>query len=149
MNDYPSKLKELIEEFKLIESRNDRMDMLIYYADEFMEVSDEIISRPYPEENRVPSCESGAFIFSELYHNGNIHFHFAVDNPQGISAKAMAVIVEKTISGESPEVVSKIREEIIYDFFGKNLSMGRNMGLTSMITVIRNHAISHLTTFTK
>ncbi|OLS22428.1 MAG: hypothetical protein HeimC2_29550 [Candidatus Heimdallarchaeota archaeon LC_2] len=141
MDDYPSKLKELIEEFKLIESRNDRMDMLIYYSEEFKEVSDKISSRPYPEENRVPSCESGAFIFSELDHDGKIHFHFAVDNPQGISAKAMAVIIDKTVSGESPEAVSKLREEIVYDFFGKNLSMGRNMGLTSMIVVIRNHAL--------
>ena len=141
MDDHPSRLNELIEDFKLIESRNDRMDMLIYYADEFMEVSDNIVARPYPEENRVPSCESGAFVFSELDKNGKIHFYFAVENPQGISAKAMAVIIDKTLSGESPEIVAKIREEIVYDFFGTNLSMGRNMGLTSMIAVIRNHAL--------
>ena len=141
MDDYPSKLKELIEEFKLIENRNDRMDMLIYYADEFMEVPNDIVSRPYPEENRVPFCESGAFIFSKLDRDGKIHFYFAVDNPQGISAKAMAVIIDKTLSGESADVVAKIREEIVYDFFGKNLSMGRNMGLTSMIAVIRDHAL--------
>jgi cysteine desulfuration protein SufE len=144
MDDYPLKLNKLIEEFKLIENRNDRMDMLIYYSEEFKEVSGEIATHPYPEENRVPSCESGAFVFSKLDNEGKIHFHFAVENPQGISAKAMAVILDKTVSGEFPDVVAKLREEIVYDFFGKNLSMGRNMGLTSMIAVVRDHALSQL-----
>ncbi|MHA2277803.1 MAG: SufE family protein, partial [Candidatus Kariarchaeaceae archaeon] len=88
----------------MIDNRNDRMDMLIYYAEKFKEVSNDIVSRPFPEENKVPSCESGAFVFSELDNSGKIHYHFAVDNPQGISAKAMAVIVAETLSGEPPKV---------------------------------------------
>ncbi|OLS21743.1 MAG: hypothetical protein HeimC2_32470 [Candidatus Heimdallarchaeota archaeon LC_2] len=144
MNDYPSRLQELIEEFKMIENRNERMDMLIYYSEEFKEVPSEMVSRPYPEQNRVPSCESGAFVFSELNQSGKIKFHFAVENPQGISAKAMAVIIDQSVSGEPPEMVAKIGEEIVYDFFGKNLSMGRIIGLTSMISVVRDQALNHL-----
>lgn len=144
MGEYPGKLKELIEDFKLIQNRNERMDMLIYYSEEFKKVSENIVTPPYPEENRVPACESGAFVFSELDDEGKIHFYFAIENPQGISAKAMAVIIDQTLSGETPEIVSKIKEEIVYDFFGKNLSMGRNMGLTSMIAVVRDHATKYL-----
>ena len=99
---YPKKVEELIEDFSMITNQNERTDMLIYYADRFKEVPSHIASRPFPEEYRVITCESQAYVWSEFREDGTMKFYFAVENPQGISAKAMACILDETISGETP-----------------------------------------------
>jgi hypothetical protein len=54
----------------------------------------EYYKRPFPAYNKVPACESDAYVFP-VEKNGSLEFFFAVENPQGISAKALAVILAK------------------------------------------------------
>jgi len=136
----PEKLAELVNDFKLVSDKNERMDMLIFYAEDFEEVPQEIATRPFPEDKRVPACESEAYVWSELQ-DGKMKFYFAVENPQGISAKAMAAILDETVSGSSPEEVAKLSPDVVYELFGKNLSMGKSAGLTSLVSVVKGHAV--------
>ena len=137
----PIKLQELVDDFKEISDKNQRMDMLIYYAEDFEQVPEEIAKQPYPEENKVPACESQAYVWSSLNPNQTMNFYFAVENPQGISAKAMAAIITDTLSGETPDEIAKIEPEVVYELFGRNMSMGKSAGLTSLINIVRSHAI--------
>ncbi len=140
MTDYPEKLQEIIEDFEWITDRSERTDMLIYYADQFVEVPERIATRPYPEDHRVPACESEAFVWMEPQPDGTLKFHFAVENPQGLSAKAMAAILDQTISGLSPEKIAKISPDIVFALFGKDISMGKGQGLTAMVRQVKTYA---------
>lgn len=136
----PIALQELLEDFKSIQDPNERADMLIYYADEFQSVPESIATSPYPETNKVPGCESQAYVFAEEKTDGGLRFYYAVENPQGISAKAMAAILTEVTSDASLQEIAEINPEIIYEFFGKNVAMQRGLGLTNMVAMTRSIA---------
>jgi cysteine desulfuration protein SufE len=73
-----------------------------------------------------------------------LDFHFAVENPQGISAKALAVLLGDTLSGAPPEQVAAVPQDIVYQVFGSELSMGKSMGLMGMVSMVANLAKKQL-----
>ncbi len=137
---YPQKLARMLELFATIEDRSDRIDALISLADKFEEVPPRVATRPFPEKHRVPHCESEAFVFTEANPDGTLKFHFAVENPQGISAMATAAILDQTLSGQPLEEVVQISPEIIYQLFGRELSTGKGLGLTGIVSLVQHAA---------
>lgn len=137
---YPEKLANLLDLFGSIEDRSDRIDALISMADKFEPVPESIAARPYPEENRVPHCESEAFVFAVENPDGTLQFHFAVENPQGISAMATAAILRKTLSGQPLKQIADVPSDFIYDLFGRELSTGKGLGLTGIVSMVRQAA---------
>jgi cysteine desulfuration protein SufE len=144
MSDYPKKLEEVVEILSLLSDQQERRDILIDYAESFKEVPSEISNRPFPEENKVPFCESGAYVWTLPQQDGTLKLFFAVENPQGISARALCAILASTLSGEKPENIIKIDEDLIYKIFGESLSMGKNMGLTGIIQRVVRDAKKYL-----
>jgi cysteine desulfuration protein SufE len=128
----PARLAELVEDFRFVD-RSDRMQLLIEYADRFKEVPPEVATRPFPEECHVARCESQAYVWATDLPDGSQKYHFAVENPQGLSAKAWAVIMDETLSGEPLENVLAVSPEVVFDLFGKELSMGKGQGLMGML----------------
>ena len=61
----PAKLSALLEALRLIQDRGERIQVLIGIANRFKGVPDRIAARPYPDEHRVPGCESQAFVWAE------------------------------------------------------------------------------------
>lgn len=137
MSNYPEKLQNVLDALSLIPDETERVSLLIDYADKFKEVPPEVAKKPYPEENKVPFCESGAYVWTRQLQDGSLKFYFAVENPQGVSAKALAAILDNTLSGESAKNILNISEDVIYNIFGQGLSMGKNMGLTGIIQMIK------------
>ncbi len=144
MGDYPKKLNKVVETLSLLSDQQERRDILIDYAERFKEVPSEISSRPFPEDNKVPFCESGAYVWTLLQDDGTLRLFFAVENPQGISARSLCTILASTLSGEKPENIIKIDEDLVYKIFGESLSMGKNMGLTGIIQRIIRDAKKYL-----
>ena len=140
MSLYPEKLIDFIETLSLISDPTERIDFLISYADKFKEVSPDIAVPPYQEENKIPFCESGAYVWVHPQEDGTLKFSFAVENPQGVSAKALAAILMSTLSGEQAEKISSIPDDLVYQIFGQGLSMGKNVGLTGIVQYIRRKA---------
>jgi sulfur transfer protein SufE len=66
-----------------------------------------------------------------------VRLAFAVENPSGVSAKALAAILESTLSGLSPEEIASVDPEIVEQIFRQNISMGKGMGLMSMVQAVR------------
>jgi cysteine desulfuration protein SufE len=143
----PRKLADLLEALRLVPDRGERIQMLIGIADRFRRVPAEIASPPYPEAHRVPGCESQAYVWAEDLPGGTLKFHFAVENPQGISAMATSVILDETLSGAPLEQVARVPREIIYDIFGSELSMGKSMGLMGIVSMVQNFARRRLARF--
>ena|SRR5579862_1822332 len=132
-----TRLKETLDDLALLADRQERIDYLISIAEEFVNPgSDEV---PRTAENRVPGCESEAYIVAEPMGEG-FKFRIAVDNPQGISAMAMAVILDQSLSGEEVAAIREVPEDIVYKIFGNELSMGKSMGLTGMVRMVKAKA---------
>ena len=46
-----------------------------------------------------PQCESDAYVWALKKPDDTLKLYFAVENPSGVSAKALAAILDKTLSG--------------------------------------------------
>jgi cysteine desulfuration protein SufE len=140
MPEIPEKLNNTLDTLSLVSDRSERIQLLIDIAERYREVPPRIAQRPFPEEHRVPACESEAYVWGEPRPDGTLEFHFAVENPQGISARAMAVLLGDALSGAPPEQVAAVPQDIVYRVFGNELSMGKSMGLMGMVSMITNLA---------
>ncbi|HEX2254248.1 MAG TPA: SufE family protein [Thermoanaerobaculia bacterium] len=140
MPELPPKLDDLLATLDLLEDRTDRIQYLIDVADRFREVPERLARRPFPEEHRVQGCESEAFVWAERRDDGTLDYHFAVENPQGVSAKSLAVILGETLSGTRPEEALRLSNDVVYRVFGNELSMGKSMGLIGMICKVQAEA---------
>ena len=137
---YPEKLSELVDTLGLMPDRMARIQLLIDVADRFSEVPERIATRPFPKDRQVPACESEAYLWAEKTAGDRLKFYFAVENPQGISAKAMAVILDESLSGEPLQEIAELSSNVVYDIFGRELSMGKSMGLMGMVAMVQNSA---------
>ena len=146
MAEYPAKLQETIEDFSFVTTRQERQQYLIQLADEFKDVKvpSDIAEQPYDESHRVPACESDAFVWWEQNDDGTLQFYFDVLNPQGLSAMAMAVILGHSCSGAPLEQVAEINDEVVFEFFGKNISMGKGRGLMGIVNMVKAAAVQNL-----
>ena len=115
----------------------DRTNMLLSYADQFREVPPEVATRPFPENHHIPQCESDAYVWALKNPDGTLKLHFAVENPSGVSAKALATILDRTLSGQAPSEIAKVDCAIVERIFRRNISMGKGMGLMAMVDAVR------------
>jgi cysteine desulfuration protein SufE len=141
----PERLEGFLSTLESLD-RSERIEMLIEVADQFRPVPTRIAQRPYLAEHRVPGCESEAYVWSEASAEGTLTFHFAVENPQGISAMALAEILRQSLSGAPLEEVAAVPADVVYRIFGNELSMGKSLGLMGMVNMIRAEARQHLQT---
>lgn len=136
MNIYPLKLQEIVDTISMFKDQNDRINVLIDFAEKFKEVPADVAVRPYPNEHKVEYCESEAYVWAKTNDDGTIKLYFAVENPQGVSAKALAVILDKGLSCETAENILKVNTDIVFEIFGQSLSMGKNLGLTGIVQMV-------------
>lgn len=143
MKRLPDRMEPLLASLESLD-RSDRIEMLIEMAGQFKPVPSRIAQRPFPIERRVPGCESEAYVWSEVTPEGTLTYYFAVENPQGISAMALAAILAESLSGAPPDEVAAVPADVVYRIFGKELSMGKSLGLMGMVNMVRETARQHL-----
>lgn len=128
-----SKLDDLLGLFADHPDQAERTQLLLDYADRFKDVPASVATRPFDKAALVPHCESEAYVWAVPNGDGTLKLHFAVENPSGVSAKALAVMLDRTLSGQPVEDVAKVDPEIVEQIFRQNISMGKGMGLMSMV----------------
>lgn len=131
------KLEELQETLDMFADPSGRADLLIGFADKFATVPPEVATPPWPKSHQVPQCESEAYVWVTLHPDRTVSLYFAVENPSGISAKALAVILDKVYSGQPAEDVLALDTEIVERVFRQNISMGKGLGLKSMVLAVQ------------
>lgn len=143
---YPEKLQTLIDDFSGITNRNERAEYLIEIADRFDEakVPAEVSQRPHDEDHHVKFCESDAYVWAHDQPDGTLKFYFDVLNPQGLSAMAMSVILDETLSGQPLDKVAAVNTDIIFKIFGQEISMGKGQGLMGIVNMVRHEAQKRL-----
>ncbi len=133
----PPKLQDVLDTFDMFPDRADRTNMLLSYADQFREVPPEVATRPFDASHQVPQCESDAYVWAMKGPDGTLRLHFAVENPSGVSAKALAAILDRTLSGLPAEEVANVDCSIVERVFRQNISMGKGMGLMAMVNAVQ------------
>jgi len=131
------KLEELQETLDMFADPAGRADLLIGFADTFKPVPADIATRPYAKSHQVPQCESEEYVWAQLQPDRTLKLHFAVENPSGISAKALAVILDSVFSGQPAEDVLALDSDIVERVFRQNISMGKGLGLKSMVLAVQ------------
>jgi cysteine desulfuration protein SufE len=131
------KLHALLETFDAFPDPSDRTSLLLSYADQFKEVPPEVARRPFAARNHIPQCESDAYLWGVANTDGTLTLHFAVENPSGVSAKALATILDRTLSGLPASEIAKVDSDIVERIFRRNISMGKGIGLMSMVDAVR------------
>lgn len=131
----PTKLQQLVDMFEMFDPA-DRTSMLLSYADRFKDVPPEVASRPFDRSHQVPQCESDAYAWALKRPDGTLRLFFVVENPSGVSAKALATILDKTLSGLPASEIATITPDIVEKIFRQNISMGKGMGLMSMVQAV-------------
>jgi cysteine desulfuration protein SufE len=138
---YPEPLQDLLDTFATFDDMSERAQVLISFSDGFKEVPPEVARRPFPKDHLVPACESEAYVWAMLEADGTMKLYFAVENPSGISARALAAMLTKTLSGLTPREIATVSPEIVERLFRQNISMGKGMGLMSMVGAVRTLAL--------
>lgn len=128
-----SKLNALLDLFAEYPDTAERTQLLLEYADRYKEVPASVATRPFDRSALVPHCESEAYVWAVPDGDGTLKLHFAVENPSGVSAKALAAILDRTLSGLPAEEIAGVDPEIVEKIFRQNISMGKGMGLMSMV----------------
>jgi cysteine desulfuration protein SufE len=136
----PAKLQDILDLFATFDDPSDRTNLLLSYADQFREVPPEVATRPFGRDHLVPHCESEAYVWALKQPDGTMRLYFAVENPSGISAKALAAILDRSLSGLPPGQVAEITPDVVEAIFRQNISMDKGMGLMSMVQAVRSLA---------
>ena len=130
------KLQQLVDIFQMFDQA-DRTDLLLSYADQFKDVPPSVATRPFPQSHQIPQCESDAYVWALKQADGTLQLYFAVENPSGVSAKALATILDKTLSGLPAADIATVNTDIVERIFRQNISMGKGMGLMSMVQAVQ------------
>lgn len=136
----PAKLQDVLDLFATFSDPSDRTNLLLDYADQFKEVPAQIATRPFGRDHLVPHCESEAYVWAIAQPDGSLTLHFAVENPSGVSAKALATVLQRTISGLPAAEIAQVTPDIVEQIFRQNISMGKGLGLMSMVQAVRSLA---------
>jgi cysteine desulfuration protein SufE len=133
----PARLQAVLDTFAMFTDTADRTNLLLDYADQFKEVPSSVATRPFTKNHLVPHCESEAYVWAMKQPDGTLKLHFAVENPSGVSAKALAAILDRSLSGLPPAEIATIDTDIVEQIFRQNISMGKGLGLMSMVQAVR------------
>ena len=142
----PAKLQAILDTFALFSDPADRTNLLLSYADQYREVPRDIASRPFDQDHLVPHCESEAYVWANAHPDGTMQLHFAVENPSGVSAKALSAILQRSLSGLPASEIATVNPDIVEQIFRQNISMGKGMGLMSLVQAVRSLAARAATT---
>ena len=132
-----SALQAVLDLFATFDDPADRTALLLDYADRFESVPASVATRPFDTSHLVPQCESEAYVWAMKRPDGTLKLHFAVENPSGVSAKALAAILDRTLSGLPAAEIAEVSSDIVEQIFRQNISMGKGLGLMSMVQAVR------------
>ena len=133
-------LDSVLAAFATFDDPVDRTALLLDYADRFESVPASVATRPFDKSHLVPHCESEAYVWAIPNDDGTLKLHFAVENPSGVSAKALAAILDRSLSGRPATEIAQVSPEIVEQIFRQNISMGKGLGLMSMVQAVRDLA---------
>ena len=128
--------QEIIEEFSLFDSWDDKYEYIIDLGKKLPELENQYKL----DENRVRGCQSTVWLVSD-YQGGNILFKADSDS---VIVKGLISMLIRVLSGHSPDEILEAK----LDFLNKigmntHLAQTRSNGLLSMVKQMKNFALAY------
>jgi cysteine desulfuration protein SufE len=133
------RLAAMLDAFSLLTDRGDRIEELGRLARAFRTSEGRIPGPPFPEGLRVPGCESEVFVQVRADGPGLV-VDVEVENPQGISAMAVAAVLQDVLEGLPPAAAAEVPDDLATILFGRELSMGKSLGLNNLVMAVKRGA---------
>jgi sulfur transfer protein SufE len=134
----PSELQDILALVEGTQDYEEKCDLLIEFAGSFKPCDPNKYTYPYDKNHQVPGCESEVYLWVNKNAEGAFSFDVIVENPQGISAKALAQILIEGLRSANADAIQAIPEDTVYRIFGTSLSMGKGQGLMGMIRLLKH-----------
>jgi cysteine desulfuration protein SufE len=127
---------EIVEEFSLFDSWDDRYEYIIDLGKKLPPLKDEYKK----DENKVKGCQSTVWLVAH-YNNGKIFFEADSD---AVIVKGLISMLIRVLSGQSPEDIVHARLDFINQIGMMNhLAQTRSNGLLAMVKQMKNYALAY------
>jgi cysteine desulfuration protein SufE len=128
--------EEIIEDFALFDSWEDKYEYIIDLGKKLDRLEDEYKK----EENKIKGCQSTVWL-TAAYQNGKITFKADSD---AVIVKGLISMLIKVLSGHTPEEILAAKMDFIAEIgMMTHLAQTRSNGLLAMIKQMKNYALAY------
>lgn len=137
---YDRSFERIVDSFRSINDEAERMMMLIEFASCYVDPPPTIAHRPYPEECKLSTNYAKIYFWAVPRPDERLEFYFAVEDKEGVSAKAFAVMLSRTLSGADLPKVAAVPSEVVDIIFGNGIEPEKRSALLAMLEAVRSAA---------
>jgi cysteine desulfuration protein SufE len=128
--------KEIVEEFSLFDSWDDKYEYIIDLGKKLPALED----KHKIDENRVRGCQSTVWLIAE-YNDGNVFFKAESD---AVIVKGLISMLIRVLSGHTPDEILAARLDFIQQIgMTTHLAQTRSNGLLAMVKQMKNYALAY------
>ena len=127
---------ELIEEFSLFDSWDDKYEYIIDLGKKLLPLEDQYKK----DDNKVKGCQSTVWLVAD-YKNGRIFYTAESD---AIIVKGLISMLIRVLSGQTPDDIVNAKLDFIKEIgMMTHLAQTRSNGLLSMVKQMKNYALAY------
>lgn len=127
--------KEIVEEFSLFDSWDDKYEYIIDLGKRLAPLEDQYKK----DENRVRGCQSTVWLVAD-YKNGKVLFKAESD---AVIVKGLISLLIRVLSGHSPDEIINAKLDFIREIgMTTHLAQTRSNGLLAMVKQMKNYALA-------
>lgn len=128
--------KEIIEEFSLFDSWDDKYEYIIDLGKKLAPLEAEYRK----DENKVKGCQSTVWLTAD-YNDGRVWFKAESD---AIIVKGLISMLIRVLSGQAPNIIMSAKLDFIREIgMTTHLAQTRSNGLLSMVKQMKNYALAY------
>lgn len=128
--------KEIVEEFALFDSWDDKYEYLIDLGKKLAPLPDKFKT----DENKVRGCQSTVWLVAD-YKDDNIYFTAESD---AVIVKGLISMLIRVLSGHTPDEIINAPLNFINEIgMTTHLAQTRSNGLLSMVKQMKNYALAY------
>jgi cysteine desulfuration protein SufE len=127
---------EIVEEFALFDSWDDKYEYIIDMGKKLPELEEE----HKKNENRVKGCQSTVWLVTD-FKDGRIYFKADSD---AVIVKGLISMLIRVLSGHTPDEIIETKLDFIQKIgMTTHLAQTRSNGLLSMVKQMKNYALAY------
>jgi len=128
--------KEIIEEFSLFDSWDDKYEYIIDLGKKLPPLEDQYKK----DENKVRGCQSTVWLVAD-YKDGRIYYKADSD---AVIVKGLISMLIRVLSGQTPDDIVNAKLDFIREIgMMSHLAQTRSNGLLSMVKQMKNYALAY------
>ena len=128
--------KEIIEEFSLFDSWDDKYEYIIDLGKKLAPLDDKYKT----DENRVRGCQSTVYLVAD-YKDGRVYYKAESD---AVIVKGLISMLIRVLSGQKPDDIISAELNFIREIgMMTHLAQTRSNGLLAMVKQMKNYALAY------